>query len=75
MASKINYTNLGDTTPSVMAIMAGIELGEFLEDVLGISDSTKVKILLNGNVTNDMDQELEDGDTVKIEALKTDSGQ
>ena len=73
--SKINYYGLGDTTPNTIAVMEGLELGDFCEDILGIADTRKVKVLLNGSIESDMEIELQDGDIVKVEALKTDSGQ
>ncbi len=71
---KVNYYMLGDTTPSTMSVMSGVDVETFKDDVLCIPAGTKVRILVNGDVCTDYEMELEDGDTIKVEALKSDSG-
>lgn len=73
MAISISYSNIGDTTPTNMASME-MPVGEFVQDIMGVANLSKVKVLLNGSVVTDFDQELEDGDSIKVETLKTDSG-
>jgi hypothetical protein len=75
MAAQVSYYNIGDINPNPIAISSGLSLDEFVEDIMGVKDISNVKILLNGVVSTSLDDELEDGDVIRIEAKKTDSGQ
>lgn len=71
-AIQVNYKTPGSSDTQNMAVMEGLTVGEFVEDVLGLSTSNN-DIRVNGCPAI-MDAELQAGDTIVATAQKFKSG-
>jgi hypothetical protein len=72
--SKITFQASQASSPVTRYIQSDITLGQYLDDVEGVTSLSNVTVLVNGE-DGDLNQELESGDEVTLATKKTASGQ
>lgn len=73
MAISINYTAPGSSDSKSTLVPNDTTVETFMEDYIDVTAGS-VSVTINGSPISDLDQELEDGDTVVLATKKHASG-
>jgi hypothetical protein len=71
--SKVRFAASPSSTPETRYIQDGLSVGEYLEEVEGITSLSNVTVEVNGEAAN-LNADVEDGDTITLAQKKTASG-
>lgn len=70
---KVKFASSPSSTPETRYVQDGLSVGEYLEDVEGITNLSNVTVEVNGDAAS-LNDELENGDIVTLAQKKTASG-